>query len=232
MEIQVEQQGPVRIVPISRFEDAGLHPAMSKNIDLCGYRVPTAIQKYCLPAIKQGHDVIGIAQTGMQLYLNVMVLLSWLISCPGSGKTAAYLCPIINKLMGKAKKLAAPRPNPATYRPGIDAVVRAEPLVCIVCPTRELAIQIFMEARKLCYRSMLRPCVIYGGGPIRHQMDQLALGCDILIASPGRLIDFIDRPEILTLRRLKYMVVDEADEMLHDDWAEDFAKILGGGGMY
>lgn len=148
----------------------------------------------------------------------------------GSGKTAAYLIPILNKLMGKAKKLAAPRPNPATYQPGLDAPVRAEPLVCIVCPTRELAIQIFMEARKLCYRSMLRPCVIYGGGPIRHQIDQLSLGCDILIASPGRLIDFIDRPNNLTLRRLKYMVIDEADEMLHDDWKEDFEKILGGGG--
>lgn len=132
--------------------------------------------------------------------------------------------------MGKAKKLAAPRPNPAGYRPGFDPPVRAEPLVCIVCPTRELAIQIFMEARKLCYRSMLRPCVIYGGGPIRHQIDQLSLGCDILIASPGRLVDFIDRPLNLTLRRLKYMVIDEADEMLQDDWKESFDKILGGGG--
>lgn len=65
MEIQVEQEGPVRIVPIQRFEDAGLHPAMAKNIELCGYKIPTAIQKYCLPAVKQGHDVIGIAQTGM-----------------------------------------------------------------------------------------------------------------------------------------------------------------------
>lgn len=132
--------------------------------------------------------------------------------------------------MGKAKKLAAPRPNPATYRPGFDPPVRAEPLVCIVVPTRELAIQIFMEARKFCYRSMLRPCVVYGGGPIRDQIDQLSKGCDILIASPGRLLDFIDRPQVLTLRRLRYMVIDEADEMLHDDWKEDFDRILGGGG--
>lgn len=134
--------------------------------------------------------------------------------------------------MGKAKKLAAGRPNPALYKPGFDPVTRAEPLVCVVVPTRELAIQIFMEARKLCYRSMLRPCVIYGGGPIRNQMDQLALGCDILIATPGRLIDFMDRPMNLSLRRLKFMVIDEADEMLHDDWKDDFDKILGGGGKY
>ncbi|PSR93845.1 P-loop containing nucleoside triphosphate hydrolase protein [Coniella lustricola] len=210
VQIKLEQEGPVRIIPIMSFEAAGLHPAMAKNVELCGYKVPTPIQKYCIPAINDGHDVIGIAQTG-------------------SGKTAAYLIPILNKLMGKAKKLAAPRPNPATYQAGIDPVVRAEPLVCIVVPTRELAIQIFMEARKLCYRSMLRPCVIYGGGPSRVQMEQLALGCDILIASPGRLIDFMDRPHVLSLRRLKYLVIDEADEMLHDDWKEDFDKILGGG---
>jgi ATP-dependent RNA helicase DDX3X len=137
---------------------------------------------------------------------------------------------MISKLMGKAKKLAAPRPNPTDYRPGIDAPLRAEPLVVIVCPNRELAVQIFNEARKFCYRSMLRPCVVYGGGPLRDQAAQLAKGCDILIASPGRLIDFIERPDILSLKRLRYMVIDEADEMLHDDWAEEFSKILTGGG--
>lgn len=134
--------------------------------------------------------------------------------------------------MGKAKKLAAPRPNPATHRPGFDPPVRAEPLVVIVCPSRELAVQIFNEARKFCYRTMLRPCVVYGGGPIREQADQLAKGCDILVASPGRLIDFISRPHLLTLRRLRYMVIDEADEMLHADWETEFNQILSGGGKY
>ncbi len=132
--------------------------------------------------------------------------------------------------MGKAKKLAAPRPNPATFRPGIDPTVRAEPLVVVVCPSRELAIQIFNEARKFCYRSMLRPCVVYGGGPVRDQSDQLKKGCDILIASPGRLIDFMDRPMDLSLRRVRYVVIDEADEMLHEDWETEFNRILAGGG--
>jgi ATP-dependent RNA helicase DDX3X len=150
---------------------------------------------------------------------------------PGSGKTGAYLIPIMDKLMGKAKKLAAPRPNPAMVD-FMTSQVRAEPLVVIVVPTRELAIQIFNEARKFCYRTMLRPCVIYGGGPISEQIRQLSKGCDILIASPGRLIDFIERPHILTLRRLRYMVIDEADEMLSDDWNEDFGKILSGGGKF
>jgi ATP-dependent RNA helicase DDX3X len=140
------------------------------------------------------------------------------------------LIPIIDKLMGKAKKLCATRPNPTTYRAGIDTPARAEPLVVIVAPNRELAIQIFNEARKFCYRSMLRPCVIYGGGPVREQIDQLQKGCDILIASPGRLVDFMDRPSTLTLRRLRYLVIDEADEMLHDDWSEELTKILSGGG--
>lgn len=131
--------------------------------------------------------------------------------------------------MGKAKKLAAPRPSPDELV-GDFTPVRAEPLVVIVVPTRELAVQIFNEARKFCYRTMLRPCVAYGGGPMRHQINQLIKGCDILIASPGRLIDFMERPNILTLRRVKYMVIDEADEMLHSDWEEEFNKILTGGG--
>lgn len=105
--------------------------------------------------------------------------------------------------MGKAKKLAAPRPNVAAgYNPATDAV-RAEPLVLIVAPTRELATQIFDEARRLCYRSMLRPCVVYGGAPFRDQRDELQRGCDILIATPGRLLDFMDRPHMLSLHRVK-----------------------------
>jgi len=211
VEIELFQEGPVRINPVQQFEHAGLHPAMAHNVELAGYRKPTPIQMYCLPAIKQGYDVIGIAQTG-------------------SGKTAAYLVPMIDKLMGKAKKLAAPRPNPATFQPGVDRAVRAEPLVVVICPARELAVQIFNEARKFCYRSMLRPCVVYGGGPLRAQLDQLAKGCDILIATPGRLVDVIHRPEVLTFRRVRYMVIDEADEMLQDDWAEELNKIMTGGG--
>lgn len=132
--------------------------------------------------------------------------------------------------MGKAKKLAANRPNPATYDAATQGPVRAEPLVLIVCPTRELATQIFDEARKLAYRTMLRPAVVYGGGPIPEQIAQLSKGADILIGTPGRLIDFINRPHLLTLQRLKYMVIDEADEMLHADWEADLKAIMSGGG--
>ena len=109
--------------------------------------------------------------------------------------------------MGKAKKLAAPRPNLGT---GFDANrdrVRAEPLVLVVAPTRELCCQIFDEARRLCYRSMLRPCVAYGGGPIREQVAELNKGCDILVATQGRLFDIMSKPNVLSLARVRY--VDE-----------------------
>ncbi|OTA61397.1 P-loop containing nucleoside triphosphate hydrolase protein [Hypoxylon sp. EC38] len=209
-EINVSQEGEKRIMPIFEFEQAGLHPVMLKNIEMAGYSKPTPIQKYCIPAINMGYDLIAIAQTG-------------------SGKTAAYLIPILNYLMGKAKKLAAPRPAPQDVKDGKAQFVRAEPLVLIVCPTRELAVQIFDEARKFCYRTMLRPCVVYGGGPLREQLQQIGRGCDLLIATPGRLVDIMQRTHLFTLRRLKYMVIDEADEMLDGDWQEDLDRIFTGG---
>lgn len=231
--IEVFQDSQTRLEPIYSFETAGLHPLMLKNVQMSGYMAPTPIQKYCIPAIGMGYDVIAIAQTGKIMSRDDVkheIVLTW--HPTGSGKTAAYLVPILNKLMGKAKRLAAPRPNPATYKPGFDPPVRAEPLVLITCPTRELAVQIFNEARKFCYRTMLRPCVVYGGGPLRDQILQLSKGCDVLIGTPGRLVDFIDRPAVLTLRRLRYMVIDEADELLQSDWDDEFNKILTGGGTY
>lgn len=131
--------------------------------------------------------------------------------------------------MGKAKRWCAPRPRPTDeVIMGMNSV-KAEPLVLIVVPTRELAVQIFNEARKFAYRSMFRPCVVYGGASSREQMELLGRGCDILIGTPGRLKDFINRPHVLTLARLKYTVIDEADEMLQDDWNEELEPILNGG---
>ncbi|KAH7317202.1 P-loop containing nucleoside triphosphate hydrolase protein [Rhexocercosporidium sp. MPI-PUGE-AT-0058] len=207
-QIEVQQEGAIRIKPIKSFADAGLHPVMYENVQRCGYEVPTPIQQYTIPSVIEGHDIVACAQTG-------------------SGKTAAFLIPILSKLMGKAKKLCAPRPNPATFIPGEG--VRAEPLVLIVAPCRELATQIFDEARRFCYRSMLRPAVVYGGGPLAEQIRQLEKGCDVLIGTPGRLCDFINRPHLLTLRRLKYMVIDEADEMLNTDWEAELKQIMSGG---
>jgi len=111
--------------------------------------------------------------------------------------------------MGKAKKLAAPRPTAQMLN------YRAEPLVLIIAPPpRELATQIFDESRRFCYRSMLRPCVVYGGVDIMSQRAELEKGCDVLVTTPGRLLDFLERGHSLSLRRIKFVVVDEADQML------------------
>lgn len=178
---------------------------MLQNIALCRYSEPTPIQAYCIPAVITGHDVIACAQTGKNLYMCPISLSPQIADdrmSSGSGKTAAYLIPVISKLMGKAKRLAAPRPLGKTFNFQTDAV-RAEPLVLVVAPTRELASQIFTECRRFCYRSMLRPCVIYGGAPIRDQTDDLAKGCDILVATPGRLKDLMNRSHVLSMSRLK-----------------------------
>lgn len=143
------------------------------------------------------------------------------------------MVPVVSRLMGKAKKLCAPKPNVTdpSYNTKLH-MVRAEPLVVIVVPTRELAIQIFDEARRMCYRSMLRPCVTYGGLPMGITRDELGKGCDILIATPGRLCDLMEKPHILTMSRVKYTIIDEADEMLHSDWEDELTKIMSGGGKF
>lgn len=148
----------------------------------------------------------------------------------GSGKTAAYLIPVISRLCGKAKKICAQRPNQAApdYNPRINRV-RAEPLVVIIVPTHELAMQVFDECRRLCYRSMLRPFATYGGQPLSLTIEQLGKGCDILVGTPGRLCDLMRKPDVLSMSRVLYTVVDEADEMLNMDWEEEIKTIMAGG---
>ncbi|KAA8895984.1 P-loop containing nucleoside triphosphate hydrolase protein [Sphaerosporella brunnea] len=202
--LKVDIEGVKKPEPILHFTDAGIHPVMLENIKLCKYEQPTPIQRYCIPAINQGYDLLSCAQTG-------------------SGKTAAFLIPILSKLMGKAKRLAAPRPNPMVGRQG---AYTAEPLVLIIAPTRELATQIFDECRRFCYRSMLRPCVVYGGADSMTQRLELTKGCDVLVGTPGRLIDFLERGRIVSLKRVKFIVVDEADEMLDLGFEPQIRKIL------
>ncbi|KAE9982802.1 hypothetical protein BLS_005384 [Venturia inaequalis] len=208
IEMKVHGTGELISRDIYKFEDAAIHPVVMETLNLMGYSLPTPIQCATIPMMLAGRDIVASAQTG-------------------SGKTAAYLIPIISMLMGKAKKLAAKRPDPSTYDPSTDRV-RAEPLVLVICPTRELCIQIFDECRRLCYRTMLRPCIAYGGGPIGNQIEELAKGCDIIVSTPGRLKDLISKPSVLSLRRVRYTVIDEADELLHGDWEEDMAAIMKG----
>ena len=117
-------------------------------------------------------------------------------------------------------------------RPGFNLEqerVKAEPLVVIVVPTHELAVQVFDECRRLCYRTMLRPFATYGGQPMGVMFQELAKGCDILVATTGRLVDLMGRPEVLTMSRVRYTVIDEADEMLSPDWEEHMKTIMAGG---
>ena len=148
-----------------------------------------------MPIIASGADMLACAQTGFHLILRI----NWSL---GSGKTAAFLIPVLSKLFGKALKLKAPRP-----KPGFERNYQAQPLVLILGPTRELVWQIFDEARKFCYRSMLRPwyfhfwnwswcSVVYGGAEWRPQREELQKGCDVLIATPGRLLDAMLRNSI------------------------------------
>lgn len=144
----------------------------------------------------------------------------------GSGKTVAYLAPVVSKLMGKADKLCKAKPNPETYDQKTTGIT-AEPLVLILVPTRELAQQVYYEARRLCYRSKLRPCTVYGGGPRSVQINDLMRGCDVLVGTPGRLADIVTTaPGALSLKRLKHTIFDEADELMGADWEPQMAPML------
>ena len=86
------------------------------------------------------------------------------------------------------------------------------PLGLVLAPTRELAVQIYNEALKFAYRSKVRPCVVYGGADHYHQINDLERGCQLLVATPGRLIDMIDRG-VISLECIKYLVLDEAGKI-------------------
>ncbi|KAL7312593.1 hypothetical protein PS15m_008345 [Mucor circinelloides] len=175
--------------PIRNFDEADLHPVMKENVRLAKYSNPTPVQTYSIPIVTSGKDLMACAQTG-------------------SGKTAAFLVPTLSALFANAKELQKPRPAPYEYR-----TYKAEPLVLIIAPTRELCSQIFDECRRFTYRSSLRPCAVYGGADSIGQIRQLERGCDVLAAAPGRLMDFIQRGKI-GLGRVKYLILDEADRML------------------
>lgn len=196
---------------------------MLENLKSCHFLMPTPVQAATISLINRNKDVLVTAQTGKSLVAQSVPNLT----SEGSGKTVAYLAPTISKFMGRAKKVCTPRPNPVTYDPLRDKI-RAEPIILIIVPTRELAAQVFDEVRRLSYRSMLRPCVVYGGGPSRIQREELGKGCDILIGTPGRIIDYMNQPGTLGMNRVKVTIIDEADEVMKGDWVDDVNKILTG----
>jgi ATP-dependent RNA helicase DDX3X len=107
---------------------------------------------------------------------------------------------------------------------------KSTPSALILAPTRELALQIFDEAKKFAYRSWVRPCVAYGGTPMADQLREFRRGCQLLVATPGRLNDLIERGKV-SLARIRYLVLDEADRMLDMGFEPQIRQIVEQSGM-
>src|SRR5271155_6213814 len=162
---------------LSRFSDFELSAPILKAVAAEGYTIPPSIQSQAIPQVLRGRDLCGIAQTG-------------------TGKTAAFALPILQRLSS-----APARRTAGTCR------------VLVLSPTRELASQIAESFRTYGRELPLSTSVVFGGVPIGAQQRRLASGVDILVATPGRLLDLIDRKS-LSLSRVEILVLDEADRML------------------
>ncbi|KAF9113011.1 DEAD-box ATP-dependent RNA helicase [Mortierella sp. AM989] len=186
-DIPVEASGQGVPEPVLAFTSPPLDPLLLENIDLANYTQPTPVQKYSIPIVAADRDLMACAQTG-------------------SGKTGGFLFPILSELFKRG-------PSPPPENPGMSRSRKAYPTTLILAPTRELASQIWEESRKFAYRSWVRSCVVYGGADIGQQLRQIDRGCDLLTATPGRLVDLIERGRV-SLANVKYLVLDEADRML------------------
>jgi ATP-dependent RNA helicase RhlE len=167
------------------FSQLGLAPAQVRSCESLGYTEPTPIQEQGIPVILSGQDLIGCAETG-------------------TGKTAAFLLPIIQKMTEKA-------------RPGVRVLVLA--------PTRELALQIQKNYGELNRVKANRGVTVIGGANMRSQIADLRRGVTIVIATPGRLLDLIERGAV-NLSAIEVLVLDEADRMLDMGFLPAIRRIL------
>jgi ATP-dependent RNA helicase DDX3X len=198
-DIQVEATGNNCPKNINIFSDIDFSSIIMENIKLAQYSKPTPVQKYSIPVILSKRDLMSCAQTG-------------------SGKTAAFLLPILSLIFDGGPPLPPPDSRYAGRR-------KQYPLALILAPTRELASQIYDEARKFSYRSHVRPCVVYGGAEIGVQIRDLERGCLLLVATPGRLVDMLERGRV-GLELCKYLVLDEADRMLDMGFEPQIRRIV------
>jgi len=166
------------------FSDLGLGPAVLAAVNDAGYRHPTPIQQEAIPLALSGRDMIGLANTG-------------------TGKTAAFTLPIIDRLLGGPRRTR----------------------VLILTPTRELAAQVDDSFRKYGSHSGLDVAAVFGGVPIEPQERALRSGVDVIVATPGRLIDHIERQNVV-FDDLEVLVLDEADRMLDMGFAPQINRIV------
>ncbi|XP_006864326.1 PREDICTED: ATP-dependent RNA helicase DDX3X-like isoform X3 [Chrysochloris asiatica] len=201
-DIPVEATGNNCPPHIESFSDVEMGEIIMGNIELTRYTRPTPVQKHAIPIIKEKRDLMACAQTG-------------------SGKTAAFLLPILSQIYsdGPGDALRAMKEN------GRYGRRKQYPISLVLAPTRELAVQIYEEARKFSYRSRVRPCVVYGGADIGQQIRDLERGCHLLVATPGRLVDMMERGKI-GLDFCKYLVLDEADRMLDMGFEPQIRRIV------
>jgi ATP-dependent RNA helicase RhlE len=171
------------------FSELGLSPQLLGALAAEGYSLPTPIQSQAIPPVLAGRDLCGIAQTG-------------------TGKTAAFALPILERLSAASR-----RPAPLTCR------------ALVLSPTRELASQIADSFRAYGSGLQLSTAVVFGGVPIGRQRQQLARGVDILVATPGRLLDLIDN-RALSLSSVQVLVLDEADRMLDLGFVHALKRIV------
>ena len=176
-----------------QFTDLDLDERLIKGLDDAGFQFCTPIQARTLPLLLQGQDVAGQAQTG-------------------TGKTAAYLLAIMNRLLGDG---------------GAGGVIDdcVAPAALILSPTRELAIQIFKDAQLIGAHSELRIALVYGGIDYEKQRQTVCNGVDILIGTPGRLIDYF-KQRVYSLKGVKALVLDEADRMFDLGFIKDLRFLL------
>src|SRR6266436_3984802 len=171
------------------FRALNLSPEMLKAVADAGYTEPTPIQVAAIPLISAGHDIIGIAQTG-------------------TGKTAAFVLPILMKL--------------AT---SMHNGQRRGPRALVVAPTRELVVQIEENVRAYAKHVSLRMATVFGGVSERPQIEALRSGVDLVVATPGRLIDLMEQ-RVANLSGVEFVVLDEADRMLDMGFLPPIRRIV------
>lgn len=174
------------------FDNLGLAPELLKALAESGYTTPTPIQSQAIPVALAGGDLMAGAQTG-------------------TGKTAAFALPLLQKLLPLANSSTSPAKHP----------VRA----LILTPTRELAIQVEESVKAYSKHTQLRSLVVYGGVDIKTQTPHLKTGVEVLVATPGRLLDHIEQ-KTLQLNQVQMLVLDEADRMLDMGFMPDLKRIL------